>query len=244
MAIARLIAPFSILSGRVNAPDAALAPSAVVAMPDKNGRTLMRSFVVPDNPDTLPQQQIRGILTDVSEAMQSLSQAQVEDWQAVAQNVSSDGRLGLSYRLNWNALFQQVNSYRVQFGQAITLTPPTLAAMPLYTPNAITSDDGNPDQQLSVYLTQNPTETRGYIAIRVTRALSSPARSARQNELRYPAAPVECIKAVTVSVQEYVLTATRLNVFIGDLIGLELTVLNQDFLPRSRAFVRNIEVTS
>jgi hypothetical protein len=192
--IARLIAPYAIISGKIAAPNTATASSAVVNMPDKNGRTLVRQFVVPNNPDTQWQSTARAAFTSISEAYQTLSQAQVEAWQALAATINNTGRLGLDYKLSWTSFFQQVNNYRLQNGAAITLTAPSLggANMPTAIVN-IASDDGSPTQQLEITLADSSPTAGSWLAFRLTRDLSSPNRKARDNEFQYVGASAASI---------------------------------------------------
>lgn len=242
--IARLIAPYSSVSGKTTAPNSQSATSAVVNMPDRFGRTLVRSFVVPANPQTAAQIQIRGWMTSVSEAMQTLSQPQVEQWQALADEIERTGRLGVDYRLNWNQLFSQVNSYRLQRGQGINLTPPTLTLTPL--PSGITeinSDDGDPVQLLEITTADTYIGNQGWIAIRITRDLASPNRQARSNELRYVADPTVCIfPRGTNANPTFTINTSRLNILAGQFVGVEATILNAQYVLVGRIFIKNLTV--
>lgn len=241
MAIARLIAPFSILSGTVTAPDSQAAASAVVAMPDKNGRTLLRNYVVPNDVGSAAQLQIRSWFSNVSEAYQTLTLDQAAAWQALARSINISGRLGLDYRLTWTALFQQVNSYRLQNGQTATLIPPALDSLPTVTLTAVRSDDGDPIQEIT-FTTSLASSASGFLAFRVTRDLSSTSRQARRNELRYPAAPLDCILPRSATVATYTINASRLNILVGMRIGVEILTLNADYVPVARVFVTNTPV--
>lgn len=241
MAIARLIAPFAQVSGRLNAPESQANTGAVVAMPDRFGRTLLRGFVVPENPQTAAQEQIRGIFTTVSEGYQSLSQSQVEQWQQLANTINRSGRLGVDYRLSWTSLFSQVNSYRLQNGLTVSATLPSTTSLPPLTFTSIVSDDGNPSQVVSVTHSAVPA-SGGFVAFRITRDLASLSRSARRNELRYPAEPADCIVPLTIASTGFQITATRLNVLSGSNVGAEMLILNADYVPVARTFRQNISV--
>ena len=244
MAIARLIAPFSQVSGKIAAPGAVAATSAVVAMPDRFGRTLLRNFVNPVQPQSLTQVEAQARLTTISEAYQTLSQPQVEAWQALANSINNSGRLGLDYRLNWNQLFQQVNNYRLQNADSIVLTPPTntFVAGPSGF-SEVTSNDGDPAQQLTFKLTETGTPGASTLRFRVTRNLASPNREARTNELRFFAATFDCFLArVTSAPYNYVIDATTLNVYQGSYIGIEIITLNADYIPQARLFITNTQV--
>jgi hypothetical protein len=245
MAVCRLIAPFASMSGKVSAPSQPSTTSAVVTLPDKYGRTLVRRFVNPNQPNSEVQQESRTFFGSVSEAYQSLSQPQVEEWQALADSIEKSGRLGLDYNLSWTTLFQQVNNYRLRTDVAITLDPPQVNYV--NPPGAITavySDDGSPTQAVRVVWSLIGGLTTGcFFAIRLTRDLGSPNRQARANELRYPAQDDEMIYSIpAVNTTEYSFTATRLNVLAGQRIGVEIKVLNPSYVLVGRVFNTNILV--
>lgn len=247
MAIVTLIAPVAAVSGKVTPPGGQANTGAVVMMPDPNGRTLMRQFVSPDQPQTASQLFMQAIFTSISEAMQTLTQPEVEAWQALAQEIVRSGRLGPTYRLSWTMLFQQVNSYRMQDGLAITTTAPsmTIAAGPTGV-TSITSDDGDPTQDLNILVTEAgapPATTK--LAFRATRSMGSPNRQARDNELRYFADSVDCIMTRDTSAPyNYHFTATKLNILVGQFVGIEIKTLNASYVPVARVFLSNIEVTA
>lgn len=245
MAIARLIAPFATISGKINAPSQPTTTSAVVTMPDKFGRTLLRSFVTPNQPNSIYQLQSQAYLSSVAEAYQTLSQPQVEQWQALADQIEKSGRLGLDYNLSWTTLFQQVNNYRLRRLQAITLTPPALSFV--NGPTAITSvqsDDGEPTQYLTVNWSAAALTVGSFFAIRVSRDMESPNRQARTNELRYPGPDEDWIVPIVTTGQTfYEGIATRLNLLTGMRIGVEIKVLNPDYVLVGRFFNSNIAIT-
>jgi hypothetical protein len=246
MAIARLIAPFASLSGKVAAPDTQAAASAVVAMPESNGRTLLRSFVQPANPDTAAQTEVRAILTNITEAYQSLTQPQVEAWQAIAQEITNTGRLGLDYTLSWTMLFNRINSYRQLNGQAIVLDPPAQVGANVPTGvGTVNSDDGDPAQSLQIGIQESAAPTAGsFLVFRLTRNLGSPVRQARVNELRYiTSSPAGSFKPRdTTNPYIYSLASTRLNVFSDTNIGVEVLVLDAAYYPVGRLFAKNVVV--
>lgn len=248
MAVARLISPFAQISGTISAPNAPPASSAVVAMPDRFGRTLLRSYVVPRNPETPAQVAARAHLTTTSEAAQTLSLPQVEAWDAIARNIVRTGALGLSFRLNWLSLFNQVNSYRLQDALPVVLNPPAFdgANLPAAI-NHVVSDDGNPTQQLDIVLGDPAGTVGSRVALRITRDLGSPTRQARDNEFRYATASAFSILPRVVPGNPnavYVLQATTLNVLVGQYVGVSALILSPNGYPVGRTVRRNILVTS
>lgn len=243
MAIVRLIAPFGNYSGKVGAPSSQDTSSAVVTMPDKNGRTLARRFVNPNQPDSTYQQDARALLTTIAEAIQTLSLPQVEAWQAIAQDIIRSGRLGLDYALSWTMLFQMVNSYRQQDGQAIVLDPPELDSVSGASGVAVTSDDADPIQELSFDILAVAQANRKF-QIRITRNLGSPVRQARTNELRYQNTPANCIVGAVGANPQIALASSRINVYSGQWIGVSILTITPNYYPAARYFDTNVLVGS
>ena len=243
--IAKLIAPFAQVSGKQASPGGTIANSAVVAMPDNYGRTLLRNWVLPANPKTAMQSQIRSSMTSVAEAMQSLSQPQADAWKAIADGIVRSGRLGQNYRLSWTALFQSVNSYRLQDGQAVTLEAPALdtATIPARV-TAVFTDDGDPTQNVEI-ATEDPTPTAlSRLAIRFTRNLGSQVRQARDTDFRYAAATTASILPRLGADGVYAIETTGLNILSSTWIGVLITVLTPNGYPAGRLMVRNIGVAN
>ena len=217
-----------------------------MAMPDKDGRTLMRQFVNPANPQTTYQVQQRSFLTNIGEAMQQLSLPQVEGWKAIAETIERSGRLGLSYKIKWNQLFSMVNSYRLNANQVIVTTAP--AFTPVAVPTGITgviSDDGDPIQNLVVTLSESGTPPASFVFFEFTRDLGSTSRSARDNEFQAVDFVPDNIKARdTSSPYQYSITSERLNLIGGMRIGVRATILTSNYYPIAKITNRNIECTS
>jgi hypothetical protein len=245
MSIMRLIAPFAQGSGKVVAAGQQAATGGIVMMPDANGRTLTRSYVVPQQPETAYQAQQIANFTAVSEAMQSLSQPQVEAWQALAVELRESGRLGLDFSLSWTMLFSRVNNYRLLMGLSTVLDPPAITNTSAPSGvTSITSDDGDPAQELTITVTEAGTPPTGtFLAYRLTRNLVSAARQARTNELRYPADTDDCfLPRDTTNPYVYTLPCDRLNILSTQRIGLEIVAVTAEGVPGSRLFVKNILV--
>lgn len=251
MAIATLVAPFARFSGKVTAPGIAGTEGGVVCMPDADGRTLTRSLVQPANPQTAAQLFIRAAMTSITEAYQTLTLPQAEAWQAIAETITRTGRLGLNRTLSWTQLFQSVNSFRIQAGEAIAMDPPTLDSCTL--PSAISvvaSDDGSPDQTVEVKVTEPSVPAAGsFIAWRFTRDLGSAVRLARKTDYRYATTLMadSILPRQTVvggGVYTYTLATDNLNVLGSQHIGVVGQVLTPHYYPAGIVQVKNILVDS
>jgi hypothetical protein len=92
----------------------------------QNGRfgPISRAWVVPANPQTPAQMNIRAIMTRVAAGWRALTEAQRAAWTAVASGVQSASRLGTSGPLTGSQLFNKINCSLSIFGQAQVDTPP------------------------------------------------------------------------------------------------------------------------
>jgi len=245
MAIARLIAPFASISGKIEAPGGQSPVGALVAMPDANGRTLTRSYVIPANPGSIFQTEIRSYMTSIAEALQTVSLAQVDAWRAIADVIVRSGRLGLNYRLTWNQLFSQVNNYQLMEGNSISFDPPAVDSSNIPAGfTSITSDDGDPIQEIQVTMAESVAPTAGSrIFFQFTRNLGSTSRSARDNEFQGVEGLGDMIKARVGTPFRYTFDSTRLNLLPGMRVGVKATIITANGYPAGTIFNRNILIT-
>src|SRR5512142_963931 len=118
---------------------------------------IRRAWVVPSNPNTLAQQQVRANLLAQSKAYDALTDAQQEAWINAAMLVQSKGTLGQSGPLTGLQLFTKVNCSLLAIGSATVTAPP---AVPTIDPLPITA--------LVI------TNTAGTIALKLTTTGSPP----------------------------------------------------------------------
>lgn len=90
--------------------------------------TRVRSL--PVQPDTIYQQDARGILSTASQGWAGLSDAQRASWKSWAQQNPITDRLGTSQILSGNAAYVKINARRAACGDAALTTPPLAAAPP------------------------------------------------------------------------------------------------------------------
>jgi hypothetical protein len=92
----------------------------------QNGRfgPISRAWVVPANPQTPAQMNIRAILTRVAARWRTLEESQRAAWTAVASGVQSASRLGMSGPLTGAQLFNKINCSLYIFGQEQVDAPP------------------------------------------------------------------------------------------------------------------------
>jgi hypothetical protein len=151
MSLVTMMAPFAQGSGKISSPVGTPDTASVVMMPDSNGRTLLRSFVQPANPNTFQQEVFRGFFSQVQEAIQSLTIEEVASWRTLAENITRSGRLGIEYTLSWTMAYSMVNNLRLQNGQTVIDTAPLWNPAPLVgSVTTLASDDGAPAQEVDV----------------------------------------------------------------------------------------------
>ncbi len=106
-----------------------------VRFPGRNG-LIVRSWVVPKNPNSVSQLQQRAAFTSSASRFKTLTQEQQDAWAVAAANYQSRATLGQSGPLTGFQLFQKINALLGRIGQDPVDAPP---ARPEFAPNAPTS---------------------------------------------------------------------------------------------------------
>lgn len=231
--------------------------SGIVAygLPGPNAnRQFSRNYVIPDNPSTALQSAVRSRFTAVSQGWSLLSVAAASAWDAAAALVTLQDALGRSYNPSGKALYQQVNTYRLADGQALSSSVPSLVANSNYQADAAAFNKTT--NILTITVVADVGDNLGHIAIRITPPwpiLTNANLQARPTDLRYfnvdSAAcivPTENDHSVTVSP-----TGAQLNAAVPSwlepqladddtifVFGVDVVNLNADYFPSSRVFTR------
>lgn len=244
MAKALLQAPFDQVSGKFRNALSGGLDSGVVAMPGTSGQTYLRAMTNPVQPNTTFQLEARNAMITVAEAFQSLTLEQVQGWRDLSQFINLTNSLGQSYHPNWNNTFMMVNNLRVSNGLAVVLDAPAYTTRVAVLLATVTSDDGTPTQELLFNCTDTDDTAAGLVRIRISRATSSPTYQIPSNELRFPADPDACYFALGAAgaTPQFNITSTRLNINAGDHIAVEVTTLNDTYIPVAQYTIRNITV--
>lgn len=236
MALATLQVPFSLISGKMANP---VNNSGVVAMPTAQ-RNVLRQMVVPANPDTTRQTEVRAIFTTNAIAFAALSTGDYNSWNTLATSYKRNGRLDLEYTLSGIGIYNAVNFYRLANGQSATATAPTYA-----TPGAPLLDGAYVDTAdivISVDTTGMPAGQ--LLAIRITGPLPGNRRAQRNNVRFNPAEAIAgSIQASTANAnQSFTLNgaATALGISVNDRIGVLLQPLTTDYQPGVAQFTNSI----
>lgn len=91
------------------------------------GGTYFRNFVVPTNPNTPQQIQIRNQVSNLTSIWQStLTQFQRDEWDVFADNVTITNRVGDQINISGLAMFVRNNTSRVQIAEAIQIKAPAI----------------------------------------------------------------------------------------------------------------------
>jgi len=90
------------------------------------GNPVVRTLVIPSNPQTDIQTSIRAYFNAASVAFSAVTDAERVGWNTFAQLITRKNSLGQSYTMSDKGLYVQVNAYRQLHGQAITDTAPAV----------------------------------------------------------------------------------------------------------------------
>ena len=94
---------------------------------------IRRMKVIPSQPNTVAQRDVRGRLTLAAQGFDLLTEDQQDAWSEAAAKFNTKATLGQSGPLTGLQLFVKLNTTLAQFGQDSVLTPP---AYPVFTPLA------------------------------------------------------------------------------------------------------------
>jgi hypothetical protein len=128
-----------------------------VSYPSRTG-LIRRQWVVPANPQSPEQLQVRSRLTQLASGFDALTQQQQDTWNLAAANHQTRATLGQSGPLTGLQLYVKLNSTLLEFGQARADVPPPYPAFPALVPQnlVITNTDG--DIKLALTCPAGPAE--------------------------------------------------------------------------------------
>ena len=106
----------------------------------QNGRygQISRSLVMPTNPRTPAQMNVRSIFATVTTGWRALTEDQRTAWTAAAKNYQSTTRCGQSGVLTGAQLYTKINAVNLTFGAAEADTPPIKPQFPALAPQNLT----------------------------------------------------------------------------------------------------------
>ena len=113
-----------------------------VSFRGRNG-LIRRQFVVPRNPQTLPQQEVRGTLANIAARFDSLTTAQQDAWSTAGAAYQTRATLGQSGPMTGLQLFVKINATLTLLGQAAVDSPPAVPQFPALAPqNLVITNTG------------------------------------------------------------------------------------------------------
>lgn len=107
-----------------------------VAMPGRYGQ-VRRAWIIPANPRTAAQLDVRGRLTTNTQRFRALTTEQQDAWNAAAAGVQTKSRLGQSGPMTGAQLFTMINCNLLITGQEAVDTPPARPSFPDLAPVAL-----------------------------------------------------------------------------------------------------------
>jgi hypothetical protein len=144
-----------------------------VAYEGRNG-LIRRAWIVPANPRTMAQLNVRTAFATEAARFRALTTAQQDAWNTAASEQLSRTRLGQSGPLTGLQLFVKINTTLTLFGQAAVDAPPALPQFPALAPaNLVITNVGG---VVALKLTC-PTDPGENTIVRGSKPLSSAVRS-------------------------------------------------------------------
>jgi hypothetical protein len=144
-----------------------------VAMPGRYGQ-VRRAWVVPANPRTAPQLEVRRILTGNAQRFRALSTAQQDAWNAAAASVQTRSRLGQSGPMTGAQFYTMINCNLQALGQELVDVPPARPTFADLAPtDLVITNTGN---VIALKLTA-PSDPGENTVLRATKPVSSATRA-------------------------------------------------------------------
>lgn len=131
-----------------------------------------RNRVLPVNPNSQAQQDVRVQFQTLTERWRSLSASARAAWAGLGAQMQRLDPLGATYSLTGAQAYMSVNSNRGLLGLAIDDDPPTLPSIPAVGGLVLTADT-DPAQVLTLDFTPTPLAAGTYLVIEATDALSA-----------------------------------------------------------------------
>lgn len=235
MAIVTLQSPYDRFHGKVQGT--AGSGGQVVFSTAKAGN-VARNYVIPANPQSTRQTEIRGFQTVAAVGYKALTKAEADQWNAAAAQVNRTNILGLTYELSGIALYCQVNVYRQINALSILDVVPSIA--PGIKPVALTSVTAaaGPSLDFVVDATGNPDSS--IILVRVSNALPGEARNARENDCRLIDNVLEAnYLPISSGSATGNIDADLFSLIQNDRVGVFLTPVTLGFIPGPTLLVGN-----
>lgn len=205
-----------------------------------NGLNIMRSNVIPNNPESALQTLARSYMSAAANGFQALTEVQATAWRTAAAALSRTDILGQEYTYSGIGLYVQVNTLRLMDGQSLVATPPTVDLLGQITSfTSVTDATGFID----VIVVHSLTPATGQLRVRFSPPLGSQARNARNNEFRTLSSTFAAsMFAVDTSPQTLHVPISTFTIASGDRVGVEVTSISDNYYVGTPVRDRNIAV--
>lgn len=193
------------------------------------GFPVARRHVLPAQPRTTAQVNIRSYLTAAAQAFGDLTTSERAGWETMA-NLMPQSHLGFTYTPYAINAYISVNVWRQLDGQAISDTPPS--ALAGFTGSAIASVAYvTATTVLSFDLTHNGTAAVGFWGVSITPALASAQRAARPSDYRLAmSTTADAIIPVAATPQTVSLTGPIYTWTDGQYMAIKVVPLSADYV--------------
>jgi len=232
VSIITLKSPFASYRGATSFPHA----DGQVVYP-VGDRHFSRAFVHPDNPKSSLQVTLRAYMTAISQAWQSVSDANALGWAtlgaAMSPVVDEDG---LEYDIGAQQAYTKVNMYLLLDGQAQDPVAPAYS-LPA-APGIDTATYTSGTTTLAFVFDANVAQT-GFVMVEISPQTYSARRTARHNEVRLPNVdPAISIIALTSADPGFDLpcATNRFAIAATERRGFKLTYLDANYVPGQNDF--------
>lgn len=205
-----------------------------------SGRQIARQFVVPANPQSSFQNDVRSIFSSASVGYSNLNSSEKQSWIDAAAGISLIDEFGQPYQITPKGLYIRVNAYRLLDGQALLDTAPAIGSPTPYTDVSVAMDGS--DVEINV----TGGSASDLVVVYFSAPLPGQTRVARLNDLRLPMED-SADSIVTGSAGGFLSLAVanlRLNLSVGARVGCRLLPLTSNYIPGSPLFVPDLTITA
>lgn len=195
-------------------------------------RMFGRTFAVPTDPDTPAQQSIKSITTQASQAYNSLTANELDQWRTFAANVPKTDANGDEYKIDAKSGYVMIQTRRLMSGAAIDNTPPPAVAPVAFIDITNIETDGT---DINITVSQ-PTTANGQRAlVSITAPLGSLARQPRENDFRVWTLPFTTAfftrSASAAQTFSNTNADSRFDLSAGDIVGVKIVPLTPGMFP-------------
>lgn len=160
----------------------------------RRGTNLARNFVVPTNPQSDIQQDVRGSFAAAAAVWGTVDAAEAAAWEAFALNYTRLNNVGVYVTMTGIEACVMVNTYRLMDGQTVATTPPAYNPInDIVALIGLTLSAGN--FQLSIGVGTIPNDA--ICLIRLTPAITNPVLVSQDGDYRIPTLVTEDSMIVT-----------------------------------------------